>query len=379
MSIGQVFSSTVRTFTDTETGRMIRQFTSAPANSYPLYYFIPSITPDNRYLILHSERTGWVQLYRLDLASGEMVQLTDGRTRDAGWAIWCEARLRGVYNHLSALNEARREVYYFQDDELRITHIDTLENRRIHTMPGRIPIGQSGFSPDGRHFAFIHADRDHFHDRHRRPHGSARHAPTLRPRSLARNCALYDQSARHGKQRVCRNVIDLDYHVHHVFFLDNHQPACQPRARRERYVESSTATAATNQRTLRPNNWSRCGLPPGDHRARGHLVRGERRGATGSAIVWFGHYRPGDRPLHREMPLPGVGYVHSGRDPAGEFLCVENQGRDARIAGASTASPKAARSLTRRLLRRLSAYPRPVSAITPTRFWGPDRPLALLH
>jgi len=26
------------------TGRTVRQWTSAPANSYPLYYFIPSIT-----------------------------------------------------------------------------------------------------------------------------------------------------------------------------------------------------------------------------------------------------------------------------------------------------------------------------------------------
>ena len=111
MSIGVITPGEWTTLTDEATGRTLHRLTSAPANSYPLYYFIPSITPDNRYLVFHSERSGWVQLYRLDLASGEIGQLSDGRTRDAGWAIWCEPRLRGIYNHLSALNGVRNEVY----------------------------------------------------------------------------------------------------------------------------------------------------------------------------------------------------------------------------------------------------------------------------
>ena len=65
MPIGQHFLSPAHVFTDPETGRTIRQLTHGPANNYPLYYFIPSITADNRFLILHSERTGWVQLFRL--------------------------------------------------------------------------------------------------------------------------------------------------------------------------------------------------------------------------------------------------------------------------------------------------------------------------
>ena len=352
MSIGQVFSSTVRTFTDTETGRMIRQFTSAPANSYPLYYFIPSITPDNRYLILHSERTGWVQLYRLDLASGEMVQLTDGRTRDAGWAIWCEARLRGVYNHLSALNEARREVYYFQDDELRITHIDTLENRRIHTMPGRIPIGQSGFSPDGRHFAFIHADRDLFTtaiaDRMallamRQPFDHEAWRETV-------PCTI---SLIDTESSACRNVIDLDYHVHHVFFLDNHRLLVNHvRGENGMWVIDSDGQ---NQRTLRPNT----GHGAVCHQvitARGLFYEANHweAGQSGPRRVWFGHYDLATD-HSTEALLPGVGYVHTGRDPAGEFLCIENQGETHELLAVEGFPDPA--GLTLRLLRRLSAIP----------------------
>jgi Tol biopolymer transport system component len=66
MPIGDIFPSERKQHTDPDTDRSITQFTSAEANSYPLYYFIPSHTSDSRYLVFHSERSGYVQLYRLD-------------------------------------------------------------------------------------------------------------------------------------------------------------------------------------------------------------------------------------------------------------------------------------------------------------------------
>ena len=364
MSIGQVSSSTAHTFTDPETGRTIRQLTSEPANSYPLYYFIPSITSDNQYLILHSERTGWVQLYRLDLASGAMVQLTDGRTRDAGWAIWCEARLRGVYNHLSALNDVRREVYYFQDDELRVTHIDTLENRRIHIMPGRIPIGQSGFSPAGRRFAFIHADRELFTtaiaDRMallamRQPFDHEAWRETV-PCTIS----LIDTASG-----ACQDVIELDYHVHHVFFLDN-QRLLVNHVRGENGMWVIDIDGR-HQRTLRPNTV---------HGAVCHQVLTARglwyeanAWRNGERSVWFGHYDLATD-HHTEVLLPGVGYVHTGRDPAGAFHFIENQGETHELL-AVEGFPDPARIALRRL-RRLSPIPAG-QRYHAHPFLGPDR------
>ena len=139
--------------------RPVTRLTSGPFNSYPLYYFTPSETADGRHLVIHSERGGYVNLHRLTLATGETVQLTDGRTNDSGWAIWCEWHLRGIRNHLSAINLARNEVYYFQDDEIRATHLETMADRRLAAMPpGRLSIGQTDVSPDGNLFAFIHTD-----------------------------------------------------------------------------------------------------------------------------------------------------------------------------------------------------------------------------
>ena len=84
MGIGERFPAEWETIHDDETGRTVQQLTTARANSYPLYYFIPSHTPDGRMLVFHSERSGWVQLYAMDLQSGEIVQLTDGHTQDSG-------------------------------------------------------------------------------------------------------------------------------------------------------------------------------------------------------------------------------------------------------------------------------------------------------
>ena len=103
--------------TETVEGRRLTRLTDGRSNSYPLYYFVPSVTPDGRYFVFHSERSGEVQLYRLDLGSGEIGQLTDGHTRDAGWAIWCEWHLDGVYTHLSAINPQTGELFYFQGGE----------------------------------------------------------------------------------------------------------------------------------------------------------------------------------------------------------------------------------------------------------------------
>jgi hypothetical protein len=45
----------------------------------------------------------------------------------------------------------------------------------------------------------------------------------------------------------------------------------------------------------------------------------------GTRHVWFGRYDP-ESDTHEEVRLPGMGYVHTGFDPAGRFLFYENMG-----------------------------------------------------
>ena len=319
MSIGQTHPAEWLTETDSETGRTLRRLTSGKHNNYPLYYFIPSITPENDMLIFHSERSGWVQLYKLDLNSGEITQLTDGQTRDAGWAIWCESRLRGIYNHLSALNGIRREVYYFQDEELRRTHIDTLENRLIYKMPGRVSIGQTGFSPDGKHFAFIHADKDMFE------RAIADRESLLNMRQPFKHddwrdgvpCTIGVINTETGDYR---DVVQLDFHVHHVFFiaidrlLVNHT-----RGRNGMWTLKldGSDVQTLRGRTERGDVCHQIMTERGIYYEANVFKNGERN-------VWYGRYDL-EADTWDEVQLPGLGYVHTGNDPAGKFLFVENQ------------------------------------------------------
>ena len=325
MSIGSTYPSEITHTNDAATGRSITQYTSAEANSYPLYYFIPSHTLDSRYLVFHSERTGYVQLYRLDTQTGEITQLTDGTTRESGWAIWCQPHLRGIYNHLSALNQITNDVFYFQDEEIRSTNLISLENRHVCNIEGRISIGQTGFSPDGKTFAFIHADRDHF-------------TQAYSDREALQNMKRFDFAGGHQKWRngvPCaisiidttmgdmRDIIELDYHVHHVFYLDadrllvNH-----PKDTHGMWVVNLDGSGV---RTLRPED---------NHGTVVHQVVTEN-GIYYEAVKrtndgrenWFGRYDPTDDSFD-EVQMPGLGYVHTGFDPAGRFLFFENDDGD---------------------------------------------------
>ncbi|MCW8131265.1 MAG: PD40 domain-containing protein [Planctomycetota bacterium] len=327
-AIGRVTEAEWKESRDEATGRTLTQLTGARGNSYPLYYFIPTITSDHRYLVFHSERSGWVQLYRLDLASGEIGQLTDGRTQDAGWAIWCEYRLRGIYNHLSALNVRTNEVFYFQDDELRGTHVESFANRLVAKLPpGRMPVGQNAFSPDGTQFAFIHADEKTF----RAAFAEREALMNMRLKDWAghehfrTHSGDYVLAVADTRTGEIREVARKDFHFHHVLWagpktlLINH-----PKGSNGMWVID---TDGSHERHLRPAE------APGAHQAaichqiitpQGIFYEANGR-KDGKAELYFGYYDL-KTDTFEEVLIPGMGYVHTGHDPEGRFLFIENAG-----------------------------------------------------
>ena len=306
--IGDLSPAEWRTFADAETGRQVTQLTSGRAHSYPLYYFVTSFTSDGRYLVFHSERSGWVQLYRLDLTTGEIGQLTDGKTWDSGWAIWCEWHLRGIYNHLSAIHPRTDEVYYFEADEIRATQVATFANRLVAKLPpGRLSIGQSAFSPDGSLFGFIHVDAEAYVAR-------------LHERQVLETMGLFQwtRDHHHGFRNAVpttlsvietatgrmRTVIETDFHFHHVLFLDDKTILLNhPRECAGMWTVGVDGGATTH---LRP------ATAPGAHGAAvNHQVITERgifyeatRDGTEGRSNWFGRYDVVDRYI-RGAPAPG--------------------------------------------------------------------------
>lgn len=363
---GRTLPAEWKSYRDPETGRTVRQLTSAKANSYPLYYFIQSLTDDGRYLVFHSERSGWVQLYRMDMRDGGIVQLTAGRTRDAGWAIWCEPRLRGIYNHLSSINQVSREVWYFQDEEIRAANLDNVHNRHVHGMPGRISIGQSGFSPDGRHFAFIHADRRNYLEV-MADVASLRNMRTGQSidwrNRIPSTIGLIDTET--GKYR---DVAALDFHVHHVTFIDNSRLVVN-------HIQNGNGMWLVNldgsgRRALRPEDEHGWPIHQVVTRRGIYYEAVDSKGRSG-VKNWFGRY---DLATDRfaEIPLPRVdGYMHTGWDPEGRFLFFENHGKTHEIL--SLHFPRIESRTQFRRLRSIAPYPAPGQRYHAHPFLGPDR------
>ena len=353
--IGDVTPAEWRDETDPETGRRLTRLTDGHSNAYALYYFVPSVTPDGRFLVFHSERGGEVQLYRLELATGEIGQLSDGHTRDAGWAVWCDWHLGGIYNHLSAIHPATGEVYYFERDEIRATDVASFANRRIATLPpGRMPIGQAAFSPDGRWFGYIHADeasyRELLRDREARTAAGSfswdQHHHTEFRNAVSSTLALIDTQT--GIERV---VTTTDFHFHHVLFVDNETILLNhPKGCAGMWVIN---TDGSNIRHLRPAD------APGAHGAMVNHQVITARGIAYEAVAYlpggretyFGLYDP-ETDCFTEALLPVDGYVHVGFDPAGRFEFVECAGPRHDLLAVH---PSPDGTLTTSLLRRLAS------------------------
>src|ERR1043166_2991301 len=64
-------------YADPVTGVRVQELTKGPAASDNLYYHVSNFTADNRYLIFVSDRGGSWQLFRAEVETGKLAQLTD--------------------------------------------------------------------------------------------------------------------------------------------------------------------------------------------------------------------------------------------------------------------------------------------------------------
>lgn len=279
-----------------QTGRQCVQLTRGEGFTYPLYFFIPSITGDGKYLIYHHAAHGDLQLFRLNLATGESHQLTHAACPDTQWRPWCVDSGRGVLDHRSVLNAVRNEVVYFDGNQVRTVDVESLEDRPLFRIPGdREAYGQNDCTPDGRWFVYIHV-----------PRGCVWGRP-CQGAAVAAYC--FDT----GEQReLCR----IDSAVFHVTAYDNQRfivthPADHP---------GMLLTDLTSG-TIVP-------LRDGDPGVRGHLIHCQvtRRGVAYEVpeARCSGLYDPLTR-ARFEFPFPDeFQYIHTGRDPEGRLWFYEN-------------------------------------------------------
>ncbi len=297
-----------------ETGRKAVQLTNLPGYNYPLYYFIPSITRDQRYLIFHHADQGEVQLHRLELSSGESVQITNATSPDTHWYPWCVDKGSGVLDHRSVLNQKRQEVIYFDGPDVRCVALESLSERLLFRLPdSRMAIGQNCVTPDGQWFIYIHHDRDIFINQMMAGQHAPRHS-----RCLSRGTVL---AAFHLDTEEHRELVRINSPIHHVLPFDNeHVVFCHPATENGMLWTSLEGGWYTHLRTQDTGGGSVCHYLATD--------AGLAYEVLGSAAgVYAGLYNPF---THRrfEFKLPEYfGYTHTGWDPQGRLWFFENQQR----------------------------------------------------
>lgn len=86
-----------QSYTDPVTGVRIWEMTKAGSASDNLYFHFSNFTADNRHLLFVSDRTGSSQLFRAEVESGRIVQLTDDAAVNARSACPDHTNARRVY------------------------------------------------------------------------------------------------------------------------------------------------------------------------------------------------------------------------------------------------------------------------------------------
>lgn len=291
------------------TDRRAFKLTDGPGFCYPLYYFIPSLSRDGRYLVHHRAHDGEVQLVRLDLTTGESVTLTDASATDAQWHTWCTDPGSGVLDHRSVLNVERGTVLAFDGPTLRRIDLETLTDERVFELPeGRRATGQNCVTPDGQWFVYIHLDRESFDEVHGGD-GFARHR--------AEGAVLAASNLESGEHRV---LVRIDSAIHHVLpYDDEHVLFCHPATESGMLLTDLEGGWYTHLRTQDVAGGCVNHFLSTDAGIT-YEVDGGFRNVRGGIYDPFTHDR-------FEFSLPdSFGYTHTGYDPAGELFFYETTG-----------------------------------------------------
>lgn len=142
---GQGYPDERRKYTDSKSGKTVWQLTNSAQGrkaSYS-YYNVPKVTPDERWALYSSDRAsaapGKYNLFKMDLRTGESVQLTESSDIETTDNV--------------VMTKNGKEVYFFDAEKnLRVVDMETFRERKVTQLlenAGR-PLHNSSLSSDGR-------------------------------------------------------------------------------------------------------------------------------------------------------------------------------------------------------------------------------------
>jgi oligogalacturonide lyase len=127
------YPSEYRKFTDEQTGAVIHQLTQTECVSHPPYFLTSAFTPDSRFLIFTSYRTGSPQLYEVEFPDGPIRQLTD---------------VHGLHPYSAVLSPDGNTIYFTRKGNIESLNRQDLSIRLLYHLEG-VQFGECDVSQDG--------------------------------------------------------------------------------------------------------------------------------------------------------------------------------------------------------------------------------------
>ena len=145
MAIGTVIHNERMIYTDPYTGRTVTRLTAPDHTSHHMYFYNRMVSNDGR-LLYCAELDGARQLYLMDLATGDAVQLTEpnGKLDDYGGMIGADDRT----------------VYYQQDQKIWRLDLETLRRECLYAAADGWDCNDWGMSEDNRAIVITETRRD---------------------------------------------------------------------------------------------------------------------------------------------------------------------------------------------------------------------------
>ena len=121
---------------DLRTGNEIWQITSHDSISEAFYFYVSSVTSDDKYVIFRSKRSGGFDIYRSNLINGEITRLTDEGIKDA------------------CIHSDGKNMVYISGWKYYKMNVQTMERELVLDFTGKLP-SKPAFRPsltnDGRY------------------------------------------------------------------------------------------------------------------------------------------------------------------------------------------------------------------------------------
>jgi oligogalacturonide lyase len=212
MTVGRTYPPEWMDYQDPLSGRRVWQLTNSQAEDYHLYFYNPSVTPDGRYLIFISERTGLSNLFRMDLQTGSIVQLTDAEPARAEYWPFTEA-VKGVGSCLPALGSDGKEVFYFVGTALFAVEIERLKQRQLLSLSSDRRPSMLQADPGGETLVFATWDEALFMERSQCAYAGEKFPDDRFFQETTSTIMRVDAVTGHAEEVLCKENFWIN-HVH---------------------------------------------------------------------------------------------------------------------------------------------------------------------